>query len=150
MMVRLSDEPDGRVCVQFPYDPDFIRVFKDTVSYGERSWEPARKSWLLTSFGVEDLMTLCATHSVQVNDQRQMVPTGDPYASMPTELRTSFACLYLAPAAPLCVAEASHKALAKVFHPDMPDGDTAIMERINDAIACIRQYFTTDEDSIPF
>ena len=151
MLVRLSDHPDGRVAMFSPYEPRFIASFKAALPWEGREWDKAGKRWLLQPPYVPDFLLLCRQEGIQVSDgrsvQAERTAREDPYASMPGDLRGAFACLYLAPNAPLCVAEASHKALARVFHPDRPYGDTEIMERINDSITIVRRYFAPEETS---
>ena len=148
MQIRLTTADDGRVCMHSPYDPDFLTWFKAEVYYRYRSWNSEKKVWHLEEDVVPSFLAACAAHNITVRDERSTANAlleQNPYASMPEDLRAAFACLYLAPNAPVCVAEASYKALAKVFHPDnAATGDTRIMERIIDAIDTIKTYFGTD------
>jgi hypothetical protein len=145
------------VVLESPYDPGFVAELKDRVPYGSREWDGQRKRWLLSPLYLDELHTLCKQFSLSVIDERPAAQTAallaqdNPYASMPDDLRTAFATLTLAPAAPLCVAEAAYRALAKVFHPDnQATGDHEIAERLTDAIATIRSYLAPPDDDIPF
>ena len=155
MQIRLTTADDGRVCMHSPYDPDFLAWFKAEIHYRDRSWDSEKRVWILENHVVSSFLVDCVAQKITVRDERTGADapvTQNPYAAMPEDLRAAFACLYLAPNAPVCVAEASHKALAKVFHPDMPYGDHEIMERLNDALDTIQRYFAQAEEeaSIPF
>lgn len=144
MHIRLSTGADGRSIMESGYDPMFVAEFKAAIPFHEREWitEPP-KHWKLTPFGTSTLLHWCQQQGHTVLDEReesQLKRQRDQYATMPNDLKAGFATLYLAPAAPLLVAEASYKALSRYFHPDMPDGDHDIMEELNHAIHTIRRY----------
>lgn len=147
MRIRLTTEPDGRICVESPYDPGFVAAFKAAIPWDGREWVASRKRWLLSPIYFLELEALCTQYGAQILDERtgtmQHVLAGpDPYALMPADLRTAFTCLYLAPNAPICVAEASYRALSRVYHPDNTEtGNTTYMGEVNDAISTIRRYF---------
>lgn len=159
MRVRLTTEPDGRTCLESPYDRAFVDDLKQIILWDGRSWEPGRKRWLLSALYVEDLLDYCQRKQVQVLDEREGMQGESCQASpppMPDDLRQAFDVLYLAYTAPIVVAEASYKALAKIFHSDRPDyGDAEKIVELNHAIATIRRYLVppvvsyTDDD-IPF
>ena len=75
---------------------------------------------------------------------RQLYPT-EPVATPPPPRadlpRGPYAVLHVVDDAPLEVCEAAYKALTKKHHPDL-GGDTATMQRLNGAIAQIRQEQT--------
>lgn len=153
MRIRLTTEPDQRVCLESPYDPGFVDLIKDAVPREGREWVPGRKRWLLSPLYIDVFLDLLYDHwpGIQVLDEREHDPSQavvSPYASMPEDLRAGFAYLYLAPNAPLLVAEASYRALSRYFHPDLPTGDQDIMEKLNDAIITIRRYLTPQPEAI--
>ena len=145
MRIRLTDAADGRIAMESPYDANFLAQFKAAITWGGRAWDAASKRWLLSPLAVGELEDLCQREGITIIDARAVTAVmarDNPYALMPEDLKAGFATLYLAPNAPLCVAEASYKALAKVFHPDMEVGDERIMGDINNAIITIRRYLT--------
>lgn len=152
---RLTSDPDGQLVLESPYDPGFVGSLKDAVPHGYRVWDTQRKRWLLSPLYLDELRKVCGTYHLQLIDDRpeakmETALTISPYANMPDDLRDAFTCLTLAPAAPLCVAEAAYKALAKVFHPDnRATGDHETAARLVAAIETIRGYFAPQDD-IPF
>jgi DnaJ-domain-containing protein 1 len=69
----------------------------------------------------------------------QLPPPGGPETVAPAPLATEpYAVLGIAPSAPLAVAEAAYRTLVKAAHPDA-GGDVAAMQRLNAAIAAIRE-----------
>jgi hypothetical protein len=154
MRVRLSDGPDGGVYLESPYrDWEPVREdFKRAIPFDGRSWDGDLKKWLIRAFYVTDVLTFLTQHGAQVQDDRQPVAELAPRAPMPDDLRAAFVLLHLAPNAPLCVAEASYKALAKYYHPDM-GGSAEQFHLVSDAIRVVRRYLNPQEDpddDIPF
>lgn len=157
--VRLTLEPDGAVCLESPYDRTFVDGLKLAIDYGGRQWDPQRKKWLVSALYVDVLEDFLQRVGAQVQDDRGAPPAGSgavvPPPPMPTDLREAFNALFLAYAAPLCVAEASYKALAKYFHPDV-GGHVDDFHGVNDAIAIVRKYLNPkpepmhDDTDIPF
>lgn len=140
--VRITIEPDGRLCLESPYDPGLVAVLKGDIAYGLREWHPGRKRWLISTLAEATLLRSLQAYGCQIDDARQGAAlAADPYALMPDDLRQAFQRLYLAPDAPLLVAEVSYKALARVYHPDnQVYGNLDTMEALNDAIATVRRY----------
>lgn len=77
--------------------------------------------------GVHRLLALC---------YRQMYPP--PEAPAPRQIPEHYAALFLSPGAPLAVAEAAYRTLAKAAHPDA-GGSAETMARLNLAIERIRK-----------
>lgn len=159
MRVRLTTEPDNRLALESPYDRGFVDDLKARIPWDGRTWEPARKRWLLSRLYLPDFLAYCEERQIEVLDDSQ--PAEAPVMAlppMPEELREAFDVLYLAYTAPIVVAEASYRALAKIFHSDRPDfGDAEKMASLNEAIATIRFFLTPPagspdgvEDDIPF
>jgi hypothetical protein len=155
MRVRLTNEPDGAICLESPYDRAFVDSLKQVIEYGGRQWDSQRKRWIISALYTTDLLAFLQRHGVQVQDDRDVIPDQSLTAAppMPDDLRQAFDVLYLAYTAPLCVAESSFKALVKYFHPDK-GGDTEEFHKVNDAIIVIRRYLDppqeTMDDDIPF
>ena len=145
LTIHLSMDVDGRIALRSPYNARFVEQLKAAIAWDCREWDGQRKCWLLSPLALDPLLVLCAREQIGVKDDRSQ-PGGEsaealsPYALMPEDLRASFVTLYLAPNAPLCVAEASFRALAKVFHPDFFVGEEEVMQRLNAAIHIIRGY----------
>jgi len=144
MRIRLTDAKDGYAHMESPYDAAFVAQFKAAIPWAGRTWDTSSKRWLLTPLAIEALQDFCEQEGITIVDARaatELTARENPYALMPEDLKAGFATLYLAPNAPLCVAEASYKALARVFHPDNTHaGDAGIMGDINNAISTIRRY----------
>ena len=149
MNVVLIDGPPGTLAMRLPYDPAFVAVFKAALRSASRSWDSAARLWVVDLAVEPELLAFLHDYGATIIDKRanassvtQQQTGVSPYDQMPRELREAFVCLYLAPNAPLCVAEASYKALAKIFHPDNAQfGDIETMNRVNDAIKTVREFF---------
>jgi hypothetical protein len=154
MRVRLTDGPDGGVFLEATYrDWEPVReAFKLAIPFGGRSWDATAKKWAIRALYVADLLTFLAQHGAYVQDDRHPVESGSVLPPMPDDLRRAYTALHLAATAPLCVAEASYKALAKYYHPDM-GGRAEDFHAVNDAIKTVRWYLDKEEhfdDPIPF
>lgn len=149
--VRLTLDPDGSVCLESPYDAGFVAGLKAAIDYGGRQWAPDRKRWLISALYSEELLQFLQYVGAQVQDDRHEAGALAPLPPMPPELRDAYDVLFLAYTAPLCVAEASFRALAKYWHPDK-GGDPAQFQHINNAMAIIRQHLDpkAPDDDLPF
>lgn len=157
--VRLTTEPDGSVALASPYDAELVARLKRDIPYNGRSWEPSRKQWLISPLYETDLLRCLNDYGCSILDARAVAATtpvrvvhaDDPYKDMPADLRQALQTLYLSPEAPLLVAEASHRALARVYHPDNKNyGDQTIFLAVQAAIEVVRRYLDNDGDDIPF
>lgn len=157
MRVRLSTSEGGDIWLTSPYDPVFVDALKRELPYGARMWDQQQKKWLVLNLYADDLMQFLRGWGAQVHDERE---AGDPapLPAMPPELKAAYDVLFIQYEAPLCVALAAHRALAKYFHPDT-GGNPEDFHRIGDAITVIRKYLdpkpeTTDarehDTDIPF
>src|SRR5215471_5249228 len=145
MRCRLTSEPDGSICLESGYDQVFVQQLKLALPLGGRQWVPDRKRWLVSALYAPELLAFLASWGVRVQDDRSSgIPVALP-PPMPDELRQAFDALFLAYSAPLCVAEASYKALAKYWHPDK-GGTIEDFHRVNDAIGVIRRYLDWREE----
>ena len=145
MRVRLSTEPDGSICLESGYDQVFVQQLKLALPLGGRQWVPERRRWLVSALYAPELLAFLASWGARVQDDRD---SGTPVAvppAMPEELRLAFDALFLSYTAPLCVAEASYKALAKYWHPDK-GGTAEDFHGIGDAIGVIRRYLDGSHD----
>jgi hypothetical protein len=150
MRVRLTLEPDDRICLESPYDAAFVESLKRALDYGGRQWEPTRRRWLISALYAEELLAFLRQYGCQIHDDRTPAHSGmpTPLPPMPEDLRLAFDVLHLAYTAPLCVADASYRALSKYYHPDH-GGDVTLFHAITDAIAVVRSHLDP-KDPIPF
>src|SRR5262245_50680622 len=139
MRVRLTSDPDDAVCLESAYDRDFVEDLKHAIDHGGRKWDPERKRWIITALYVADLLQFLTQQGAQIQDDRTPATSMAPRPPMPDDLREAFAVLHLASTAPLCVAEASFKALSKYYHPDR-GGAPEQFCAIGDAIDVVRHY----------
>ena len=58
MSCTLTPRPDG-LALQSPYDPAFVAAFKALLSSRERTWDAARKVWVIDPARAEDVSQLC-------------------------------------------------------------------------------------------
>jgi hypothetical protein len=73
---------------------------------------------------------------VIIVDKRPAVP---PVAGVPPSLQEACVRLCITPEAPLQVATAAYKALARLYHPDV-GGDSATMQALNDALQTFKAF----------
>jgi hypothetical protein len=150
--VRLTLDDDGAVCLESPFDRGFVDGLKAAIDYGGRQWQPDRKRWIVSALYVDELLQYLRQVGAQVQDDRQRAAPVPAVPPMPPELRQAFDTLFLAYNAPLLVAEATYKALSKVYHPDV-GGQAEHFHAINDAIATIRSYVKPaphEDNDLPF
>jgi hypothetical protein len=152
MRVRLTTDPDDAVCLESPYDRDFVEALKRAIDSGGRQWDAQRKRWIISALYVVDLLQFLTQYGAQIQDDRPGPVV--PLPPMPDDLREAFEALTVAYVAPLCVAEAAFRALSKYYHPDR-GGDPQEFHRVNDAIAVVRKYLDPrpegpDADNVPF
>ena len=153
--VRLTSEPDGSTCLESPYDRTFVDGLKFAVDYGGRQWDASRKRWIISALYTDILLNFLRSYQAHVQDDREGQGPVVAVPPMPDDLRQAFDALYLAYAAPLCVAEASYRALVKYVHPDV-GGVADKFHKISGAIAVVRRYLDPepedlqDDSGIPF
>lgn len=142
MRVRLTTEPDGRICLESAYDEVFVADLKRTIHYSGREWHPARKRWLISALYADDLITLLESWGATIHDAREQDSSrasADPFAHLPPALSQAYTALYLLPTAPLFVAESVYRAVAKQTHPDT-GGDPADFRIAQEAITTLRHH----------
>jgi|SRR4029077_336907 hypothetical protein len=147
MLVRLTSEPDGGICLESRYDRTFVEGLKQALDYGGRAWDPERKRWIVSALYAEALLQYLHTVGASIQDDRESSTAVTPRPPMPADLKEAFDALYLAYTAPLCVAEGSYRALAKHFHSDKGGQDTDF-HRIVDAIEIVRKYLDPQPDPV--
>lgn len=110
-----------------------IRKLKDAVPSDRRSYDPEAREWRINTKARKDFrvwlafMTTVYGASIEFPYVDDIPPQKSHYPP------DAFAVLHLLPSAPPEVIKASYRALSHLFHPDKASGDTAAMQRINDA-----------------
>jgi hypothetical protein len=132
----LLHESEERFALKTPYDPIFLAAFKAAIPWDTREWDAANKLWRVDSAFAEVVIELARQHGAMVTDKRPSLAIGD---QAPPRLREACARLCITPDAPLQVAEAAYKALAKLHHPDV-GGDTVTMQGLVDALATFKAF----------
>jgi hypothetical protein len=127
---------DDRLALKSPYDPTLVQALKDAIPYGYREWDGAAKVWRIDPDWGDVVLTTLQNIGITVVDKRPAVP---PSPTVAEDLQAACLQLCITPEAPLEVAEAAYKALARLHHPDV-GGDTEIMQALNEAIATFKAY----------
>jgi hypothetical protein len=133
---------DERFALRTPYDAAFVEALKIAVPFAYREWDKDKKAWYIAHEWDAIVRQLVEDHGGQVIDKRPQVPAA---AVIPGPLQEACALLCVTPDAPVSVAEAAFKALAKRHHPDI-GGETEMMQRLNNALATFKAF--TEE--VPF
>src|SRR5215510_1137336 len=102
---------DDRLALKSPYNPALIQALKDAVPYEYREWDVATKTWRIDVDWADTLLQALTNIGVTVVDKRPAVPLP---TSVAPALHEACARLCITPDAPLAVAEAAFKALARV------------------------------------
>jgi hypothetical protein len=107
-----------------------IATLKRVVPPAYRSFDEVKKTWFVAREAEAHLQTwlgyMRALHGAEV----QWLEPEREHAPQASALPDAYAALYLLPNAPPEVVKASYRALAHLFHPDKPGGDTQAMQRI--------------------
>ena len=142
--VRLTLEPDDRICVESGFQEAFVAHLKHAIPWTGREWVGARKRWLISPLYETELLAFLLCGQARVQDDRQrhapapLVPT-----DYPPDFVAACATLYVALEAPHVVAEASWKALSRLFHPDNQQwGDHEKSVALNAAWGVFKSYVT--------
>ena len=133
---------DERFALRTPFDRDFVEALKLAIPAPYREWDAAKKAWYIHQEYDTTLIDLVASRGGQVIDKRPQVVTA---AVIPGPLQEACTLLCVTSDAPLSVAQAAFKALARRHHPDI-GGDTEMMQRLNNALATFKSF--TEE--VPF
>ena len=140
MLVVLSLAPDGRLALKSRYDPDLVEVLKTMIPSYDRTWDTIAKTWYLAPEWAEGLIDTLRERGMTVTDTRPPPPQPTTMAlTVSRELHEACLALHITPDAPVAVAEASFKALAKRHHPDV-GGDTATFQQLNAALATFKAF----------
>jgi hypothetical protein len=138
MLVILSLADDGRLALKSRYDPALVDVLKTMVPAFDRTWDTTTKTWYLDPVWAEGLIETLRGLGMTVTDRRPPPPVVGAGAVSPA-LHEACVALHITPDAPVAVAEASFKALAKQHHPDV-GGDTAVFQQLNAALATFKAF----------
>lgn len=136
LTVVLDLGPDERLVLKSPYAPTLVQTLKDAIPYTYREWDSSAKVWRIAPEWGDVVTQVLADVGAHVVDRRPLV--APPVAVAPV-LQAACTYLFIVPEAPVEVAEAAFKALAKKHHPDV-GGDTAMMQALNDAIATFKAF----------
>jgi hypothetical protein len=132
----LLPHDDERFALRTVFDRDFIEALKWAIPAPYREWDPARKAWYVHHDYDTTLIDLVESRGGRVLDKR---PVTAEATVIPGPLQAACTLLCVSPEAPISVAEAAFKALAKRHHPDV-GGDTEMMQRLNNALATFKSF----------
>jgi hypothetical protein len=132
---------DDRLILRSPYDPALVDALKEAIPRAYREWDAGAKVWRIDPDWGDVMLQALTAIGVSVVDKRPSVPLPTTVASA---LQEACQRLYILPEAPVEVAEAAYKALARLHHPDV-GGDTETMQALNDAIATFKSF-----NEVPF
>ena len=140
MLVVVSLADDGRLALKSRYDPVLVDVIKNMVPSFDRTWDTVAKTWYLAPEWAEGLIETLRERGMTVTDTRPPPPPPQTTALVvASALQEACVALHITPDAPVAVAEASFKALAKQHHPDV-GGDTATFQQLNEALATFKAF----------
>ena len=128
--VRFGPSSGGRRTVSFPYDPDVVAIVK-TIPASGRSWDPARKQWTVSDLYARELADTLQAEGYPVVG---LTATPPPPPPPPRQPPPGTWAQQLFKAVGPDRAQAVHRALTKVLHPDTPTGDTRLQQQLNDAL----------------
>jgi hypothetical protein len=151
--MKMSFHQDGEWvrCVG-GYDKEFINFLKYGVrptsyrSYDSRqriwkfhhSWLPHVAPIARARFGEVDWASLPTEWQMQIAGAKNTPPSGYPQAVDKSVNKSPYATLFVVEHAPLEVVQASYKALARKYHPDV-SGDRNKMAELNEAYDLIKK-----------
>ncbi|QJY51230.1 hypothetical protein [Pseudonocardia broussonetiae] len=118
------------VRVTFRYDPVLVEVLKAIVPAGLRRWDGIGKAWSVHRLYVDQLAAWARQNGHAVADIRPTARTATPPSAAGP--RVDWAEALFAAVGP-DRADAAFKALTRVLHPDLPTGDTRLMQDLNRA-----------------
>jgi hypothetical protein len=118
------------------FEEPFVEALKAAIPYQYREWDRPKKAWYIHQDYDDTVIKLVTAQGGQVSDKRPQVA---PVAVVPRPLQDACTLLCVTPDAPLSVAIAAHKALARIHHPDV-GGETEMMQRLNDALATFKSF----------
>lgn len=138
--------PTGAITLDTPYDAEYVEDLKASIPAISRRYDGASRNWVVKPPYVEVAIGILARHFPEGWEERDADVDGARRASSsPSGTPEWAATLFVQPDAPLEVAEAAYRALAKMSHPDLAGaraGDVTDagrrMASLNDAIATAR------------
>jgi hypothetical protein len=132
---------DERLIVRSSYHPALVDALKEAIPHTYREWDGAVRVWRIDPDWGDLALQALTDIGVSIVDKRPAVPSPTPVAAA---LQEACQRLYILPEAPVEVAEAAYKALARLHHPDV-GGDTETMQALNEAIATFKSF-----NEVPF
>ena len=146
LRARLTADTDTTFALQTPYHADLVAWLR-TLPGGTRTWDPARKVWLIAAMYSDDVLATLQSFQFEVQDDRArtgLAPTLEGAAlwappGMPEDLASALYQLGLNGEAPLELAEVAWRFWQKHYHEDV-GGEFETSARLNDAIQTIRRY----------
>src|SRR5262245_40962199 len=127
---------DDRLALKSPFNPELVAALKDAIPYSYREWDAASKVRRIDPDWADVVLQALGAIGVNVVDKRP--PVTPPTAVAPA-LHEACRRLCIVPEAPVEVAEAAYKALARLHHPDV-GGSTEMMQELNDAIQTFKAF----------
>jgi hypothetical protein len=139
-LVVISLASDGRLALKSRYDPGLVDAIKTMIPSWDRTWDADVKTWYLAPEWGDGLIDTLRERGMTVTDMRPSPPPPQTTAvAVASALQEACVALHITPDAPVAVAEASFKALAKQHHPDV-GGDTAIFQQLNAALQTFKAW----------
>src|SRR5262245_32128255 len=114
VIVTVGD--DERLILRSPYDPALVEALKEAIPRAYREWDAGAKVWRIDADWGDVVLQALTDIGVSVVDKRPAVPSSTIVAGA---LREACQRLCILPEAPVEVAEAAYKALARLHHPDV-------------------------------
>ena len=140
MLVIVSLAADGRLALKSRYDPSLVDVIKTLIPSWARTWDGDVKTWSLAPEWGDGLIERLRELGMTVTDRRPPpAPPQTTALTVASALQEACEALHITPDAPVAVAEASFKALAKRYHPDV-GGDTATFQQLNEALQTFKAW----------
>jgi hypothetical protein len=140
--VLLLTHDDDRFALRSAFDRVFVDTLKTEIPPACREWDALKKMWYIDNAYADVVGDLVESLDGHIMDKR---PQGVTTVGIPVPLRDACTLLYVTPDAPISVAEAAFKALAKRHHPDV-GGDTETMQRLNNALSTFKAF----SQEVPF
>jgi len=114
---------DGWVYVYFQYDPTIVEAIKHAAPSHQRRWSPDHRRWEINeAFWGRVKRVLVACGVLEDGDFEHLGARAGKTGS-------AWSALHLTPGAPPTVVDAAYRAMAKLHHPDMAEGDADRAQR---------------------
>ena len=109
----------------------FISDLKQCVPPRRRKWDPDDKRWLFREDAMSTVVYLLRRHDLTYIHAD--TPDEQTAPQLPMGIPDAYRALWLVPGCPPELVTAAHRTLAKLHHPDTPNGDTAMQQKLNAA-----------------